>query len=57
LHPPQLSAPANSFTLAVTTVPDAHGSIRLAGPDPATPPLIDPNYLGQESDVHRMIHG
>ena len=56
-HPPHLAAPANSFTLAVATVPDARGSIRLAGPDPATPPLIDPNYLGAESDVRRMVHG
>lgn len=56
-HPGHLSAPANSFTLAVATVPEARGSIRLAGPDPATPPLIDPNYLGAESDVRRMLHG
>ncbi|GAB3228609.1 GMC family oxidoreductase [Mycolicibacterium hippocampi] len=56
-HPPHLAAPPNSYTLAVATVPDARGSIRLAGPDPATPPLIDPNYLGAESDVRRMVHG
>ncbi|MDY6996822.1 MAG: GMC family oxidoreductase N-terminal domain-containing protein [Actinomycetota bacterium] len=56
-HPPHLSAPPNSFTLAVATVPDARGSIRLTGPDPASPPLIDPNYLGTESDLRRMIHG
>jgi choline dehydrogenase len=56
-HPPHLNAPPNSFTLAVATVPDARGSLRLAGPDPATPPLIDPNYLGVESDVRRMLHG
>jgi choline dehydrogenase len=56
-HPPHLAAPPNSFTLAVATVPEARGSIRLAGPDPATPPLIDPNYLGAESDVRRMLHG
>ncbi|WP_199189875.1 GMC family oxidoreductase N-terminal domain-containing protein [Mycobacterium sp. ENV421] len=56
-HPPHLDAPANSFTLGVATVPEARGSIRLAGPDPVTPPLIDPNYLGTESDVRRMVHG
>jgi choline dehydrogenase len=56
-HPPHLAAPANSFTLAVATVPEARGSIRLAGPDPMTPPLIDPNYLGVESDVRRLVHG
>ncbi|GAA3552469.1 FAD-dependent oxidoreductase [Microlunatus spumicola] len=56
-HPPHLAAPANSFTLAVATVPDARGSIRLAGPDPGTPPLIDPNYLGVDADVRRLVHG
>lgn len=56
-HPPHLTAPANSFTLAVATVPEARGSVRIAGPDPAAAPLIDPNYLGAESDVRRMIHG
>jgi choline dehydrogenase len=56
-HPAHLAAPANSFTLAVATVPDARGSIRIAGPDPTAPPLIDPNYLGTESDVLRMLHG
>jgi choline dehydrogenase len=56
-HPPALQAPENSFTLGVATVPDARGSVRLASADPATPPLIDPNYLGEESDVRRMLHG
>jgi choline dehydrogenase len=56
-HPPHLVAPANSFTFGVATVPEARGSIRLAGPDPSTPPLIDPNYLGVDADVQRMVHG
>lgn len=56
-HPPHLASPPNSFTLAVATVPEARGSIRLASPDAATPPLIDPNYLGTESDMRRMAHG
>lgn len=56
-HPPHLAAPANSFTIAFATVPEARGSVRLAGPDPAMAPLIDPNYLGAESDMRRMLHG
>lgn len=56
-HLPHLVTPVNSFTFGIATVPDARGSIRLAGPDPATAPLIDPNYLGAESDVQRMMHG
>lgn len=56
-HPPHFQAPENSFTFGVATVPDARGSVRIAGPDPETPPLIDPNYLGTESDVRRVLHG
>lgn len=56
-HPPHLVAPANSFTVAVAMVPDSRGTVRLAGPDPSTPPLIDPGYLTEESDVRRMVHG
>jgi choline dehydrogenase len=56
-HPPALQAPENSFTFGVALVPDARGSVRIAGPDPATAPLIDPNYLGVESDVRRLLHG
>lgn len=56
-HPPHLSAPANSFTIGFTTVPEARGAVRLAGPDPAMAPVIDPNYLGVESDRTRMLHG
>ncbi len=57
-NPPHLSAPANSFTFGVAVmVPESRGSIRLAGPDPRTAPLIDPNYLGAESDLRRMVEG
>ncbi|MET0698423.1 MAG: GMC family oxidoreductase N-terminal domain-containing protein [Mycobacterium sp.] len=56
-HPPHLAGPANGFTFGIATVPDARGSIRLRDANPDTPPLIDPNYLGVESDVRRMMHG
>ncbi|BBY19348.1 GMC family oxidoreductase [Mycolicibacterium litorale] len=56
-HPAHLNAPANSFTFGVAIVPEARGSVRLAGPGPNAAPLIDPNYLGAESDVRRMLHG
>jgi choline dehydrogenase len=54
-HPAALVAPANSFTFGVTTVPDSRGSIRLASADPRDRPLIDPNYLGESSDVERLV--
>jgi choline dehydrogenase len=35
--------------------PHSRGSIRLASGDPFAAPLIDPNYLGDRSDVQRMV--
>ena len=37
------------------TRPRSRGTIRLASPDPTTPPLIDPNYLAEEYD--RTVYG
>ena len=37
--------------------PLSRGSVRLAGKDPLTPPLIDPNFLGERDDMDRMIRG
>ncbi|WP_127506421.1 GMC family oxidoreductase [Actinoplanes solisilvae] len=56
-HTPALQAPRNSFTFGVALVPEARGSIRLASADPTVAPLIDPNYLGDESDVRRLVEG
>jgi choline dehydrogenase len=56
-HPPHLSAPENSYTFGVACVPEARGSVTIAGPDPDAPPVIDPNYLGTEGDVERVVRG
>ncbi|KUF20210.1 GMC family oxidoreductase [Streptomyces silvensis] len=56
-HPPTMAGPENGFTLGVTTVPRSRGTVRLADADPDTPPLIDPGYLGDASDVRRLLHG
>ncbi|MFI8088867.1 GMC family oxidoreductase [Streptomyces sp. NPDC086080] len=37
--------------------PASRGWIRLAGPDPLAPPLINPNYLGDRWDLERMVQG
>ena len=37
--------------------PDSRGSVRLASTDPMAAPLIDPNFLGERSDVDRMVRG
>jgi choline dehydrogenase-like flavoprotein len=37
--------------------PDSRGSIRLASADPMAAPLIHPNFLGERSDVERLVRG
>ncbi|GAA3098109.1 FAD-dependent oxidoreductase [Pseudonocardia yunnanensis] len=37
--------------------PASRGWIRLAGPDPDQPPLVNPNLLADPSDLDRMICG
>ncbi|MGW7694581.1 GMC family oxidoreductase [Streptomyces asiaticus] len=36
--------------------PASRGSVRLAGPDPLTPPLIDAGYLRAEEDMRALEH-
>jgi len=56
-HPPHLEAPPNSYTFGVACVPESRGSVTITSPDVDAPPLIDPNYLGEESDVDRVVEG
>jgi choline dehydrogenase len=56
-HPPHMQAPPNSCTLGIVTVPDSRGWLRLASADPTAPPLINPNYLAEDSDVRRLLLG
>jgi len=37
--------------------PKSRGTVRLAGSDPLTAPLIDPNFLGHPKDVEDMVAG
>jgi choline dehydrogenase-like flavoprotein len=37
--------------------PDSRGSVRLASADAMAAPLIDPNFLGERSDIDRMVRG
>ncbi|GIF51859.1 choline dehydrogenase [Asanoa ferruginea] len=39
------------------TRPESRGTVRLSGPDPFAPPLIDPAFLTDERDVDRMVTG
>jgi choline dehydrogenase len=55
---PALSGPNDSYTIACSLMtPASRGSVRLAGPDITTPPLIDPNYLADRHDVDRLLSG
>ena len=56
-HPPHLQAPPNSYTFGIATVPDSRGWVRLASADPKAAPLINPNYLGEDSDARRLLLG
>jgi choline dehydrogenase len=55
--PPYMQAPPNGYTVAIAAVPDSRGWVRLASADPAAPPLINPNYLAEDSDVRRLLLG
>jgi choline dehydrogenase len=37
--------------------PASRGRVRLASADPLAKPLIDPNYLGDRSDLDRLVQG
>ena len=37
--------------------PDSRGRVSLASANPADPPLIDPAYLSEESDLNRLVAG
>jgi choline dehydrogenase-like flavoprotein len=37
--------------------PVSRGSVRLAGASIDTEPLVDPNYLGDQRDIDRMLDG
>ncbi|MET7747708.1 GMC family oxidoreductase N-terminal domain-containing protein [Micromonospora sp. NPDC005367] len=55
-HPPGLAGPANGYTIGFSLMlPYSRGSVRLAGSEPTTAPRIDPNFLGDERDLARMV--
>jgi choline dehydrogenase len=46
------------YTLATSLMlPRSRGSVRLAGAEPGTPPLIDPNYYADPRDLHAFAAG
>lgn len=58
LAPPGHQAPPGGFALvASVTAPDSRGSVRLARPDPAAAPLVDPGFLREPADLDRLEAG
>ena len=55
---PGFDPPGNSYSIIPGIVkPRSRGSVSLASPDPATPPLIDPRYLQDDADLHGLARG
>jgi choline dehydrogenase len=53
-----MPAPANCCTVLVGNLrPVSRGVTRLTSADPTRPPLIAPNFLGEESDVEKVLVG
>ncbi|MEV8393580.1 MULTISPECIES: GMC family oxidoreductase N-terminal domain-containing protein [unclassified Streptomyces] len=49
---------ANGYCIAFSYMrPESRGSVRLAGPDPATAPLIDLGLYAESRDLDRMVAG
>jgi choline dehydrogenase len=55
--PPSMQAPPNGYTVAMATVPASRGWVRLASANPTAPPLINPRYLAEDSDIRRLLLG
>jgi choline dehydrogenase len=50
--------PGHGFSIGPTLIrPASRGRLRLRSNFPMEPPLIEPNYLAHESDVHTLIFG
>lgn len=49
---------ADGYVLGVSVLqPVSRGCVKLSGPTTQAPPVIDPNYLGDERDMRTMIDG
>lgn len=43
--------------VAIPCRPESRGWLRIASPDPAAPPAIQPNYLATQADKDTMVAG
>jgi choline dehydrogenase-like flavoprotein len=50
--------PRRALTIMSTLIyPKSRGTFRLASADPTAAPLIDPNYLAEQSDIDVLVDG
>lgn len=53
-----LTPPSPGYAIGVSLMrPSSRGSVRLAGPGLDVAPLIDPNFLGEDSDLQKLVAG
>jgi choline dehydrogenase len=58
LHPRFTPGAEDGYSVIFSLMtPTSRGYVRLASADPQQAPLIDPNYLAEESDQRRMVAG
>jgi choline dehydrogenase len=58
LSPPTVAGPTVGYSIVYAAMaPRSRGSVRLASVEPTTPPVVDPDYLGDERDVETMLEG
>ena len=58
LHPRFTPGAEDGYSVIFSLMtPASRGHVRLASADPQQAPLIDPNYLAEESDQRRMVAG
>jgi choline dehydrogenase len=57
-HSPAVKGPKGGYTITFDVVtPVSRGSVRLVGASIDTEAVVDPNYLGDQRDVDRMLDG
>jgi choline dehydrogenase len=55
---PGFNPPSNSYSIIPGIVkPQSRGSITLASSDPASPAILDPNYLHEDADLRCLLRG
>jgi choline dehydrogenase len=58
IHPRWRPGTEDGYSVVFSLMtPSSRGTVRLASADPGQPPLIDPNYLADDSDIDRMVVG